>query len=120
AAPGRAFVAPRDAVEQALAALWEEVLGVERVGVRDNFFALGGHSLLAARLLSRIRRDLDVEIPLRTLFETPDLEALARVVLAARLEEVDPGALSALLAELESLSDEDALAGLDDVVGETA
>src|SRR6185369_628201 len=51
----RGYVAPRDAVEEIIAGLWEEVLGVERVGVEDNFFELGGHSLLATQVVSRIR-----------------------------------------------------------------
>ncbi|WP_164020355.1 non-ribosomal peptide synthase/polyketide synthase [Pyxidicoccus trucidator] len=74
------YIAPRDETEQRLAALWGEVLRVERVGLHDNFFTLGGHSLLATQVVSRIRAAFGVELPLRTLFEAPTLEALARAV----------------------------------------
>jgi acyl carrier protein len=81
-----AFVAPRTPVEEMLAGMWTEVLGVPRVGALDNFFDLGGHSLLATRVISRIREAFAIEVPLRRLFEAPTVEALAIAVLEALAE----------------------------------
>jgi amino acid adenylation domain-containing protein len=74
---GGAYVAPRSPVEQVLAGIWEEVLGVSRVGVEDDFFALGGHSLVAAQVTSRVLQAFSVELPLRLLFERPTVAGLA-------------------------------------------
>ena len=71
---------PQTSTETLLAALWSEVLGTKDVGRNDHFFGLGGHSLLAIQLVSRIRKDLHLEIPLRLIFEAPTLTELARSV----------------------------------------
>jgi glutamate-1-semialdehyde-2,1-aminomutase len=71
------YVAPRNKVEEQLSSIWQEVLGVDRVGVHDNFFELGGHSLLATQLISRIRQVFEVEVPLRKLFEFNTIDTLA-------------------------------------------
>ncbi|TMQ10650.1 MAG: amino acid adenylation domain-containing protein, partial [Deltaproteobacteria bacterium] len=75
-----AYVAPGTPTQEMVAATWREVLGVDRVGIHDNFFALGGHSLLAVRAVSRLCAALSVELPLRVLFEAPTVEQLAREV----------------------------------------
>ncbi|WP_095155661.1 non-ribosomal peptide synthetase [Pseudomonas sp. Irchel 3E13] len=77
-----AYVAPVTELEQQLAAIWAEVLKIERVGLNDSFFELGGHSLLAAQMIARIKKHLSVSLPLRTLFEKPLLSELAAEVAA--------------------------------------
>ncbi|MDR7123175.1 amino acid adenylation domain-containing protein, partial [Rheinheimera soli] len=74
-------VAPRNEIELLLCDIWAEVLGVERVGIDDNFFTLGGHSLLATRLVSRLRAGLEREVPVRALFEYPTVAALSEHLL---------------------------------------
>ena len=79
-----AFVACRTPTEELLADIWRQVLGVERVGIYDNFFQLGGHSLLATQVVSRIREAFQVEMPLRRLFETPTVAGLAESIEGGR------------------------------------
>ncbi|HSU82680.1 MAG TPA: amino acid adenylation domain-containing protein, partial [Thermoanaerobaculia bacterium] len=75
-----AVAAPRTQVEDLLVGIWSEILGVERVGVEDNFFDLGGHSLAATRVVARVRAVLGVEVPLASLFEAPTAAGLARQI----------------------------------------
>ncbi|MEJ2075381.1 MAG: amino acid adenylation domain-containing protein [Reinekea sp.] len=77
------YQAPQGEIEQALASIWQDLLGIERVGRQDNFFELGGHSLLAVRLVSHIRSRLNRELPLARLFESPHLFELAATLDAA-------------------------------------
>ena len=104
------FVEPSTATERALAGIWAEVLGVERVSAGDSFFALGGHSLLAVQVVTRVRQVLGEEMALRTMFDVPRLRDLA-----AWLDGGADDDLEALAAELEALSDAelDALLGAD-------
>ncbi|HJU21041.1 MAG TPA: amino acid adenylation domain-containing protein [Casimicrobiaceae bacterium] len=83
-APVTSYVAPRDEIERALCAIWAQALGVEQVGIDDNFFDLGGHSLLAARIFSRIDADLGCSLPLGVLFEASTVRELAQRVRDAR------------------------------------
>ncbi len=77
---GDGWIEPRTPVEQLLQEIWSELTGVERVGIRDDFFKLGGHSLLGARMVARLRDALDVEIPLSLVFDRPTIEGLAAAV----------------------------------------
>jgi NRPS condensation-like uncharacterized protein/acyl carrier protein len=79
------YIAPRTDAQKQLARIWEDVFGVERVGIYDNFFELGGHSLLATQIISRINQELAVNVSLRKLFETPSIEGLSMAI-----EESDP------------------------------
>ena len=76
----REYVAPRTPVEKILAEIWSDVLGVEKVGLNDNFFDLGGHSLLMAVLISQVREAFDLEIPISSLFEAPTVAGLAGII----------------------------------------
>ncbi len=77
---GAPYVAPRTATERELVLTWQELLGVERVGVEDDFFALGGHSLLAVKLVARLRERYGVELTLAGLFQRPTVAALAEAL----------------------------------------
>ncbi|MED4404214.1 non-ribosomal peptide synthetase, partial [Metabacillus fastidiosus] len=77
---GTEYEAPRNAVEETLAVIWQDVLGIERVGITDHFFEMGGHSLKATAMVSRIHKELKVEVPLRQLFQTPTIKGIAEFI----------------------------------------
>ena len=89
------YVAPRTETEAELAGIWRQFLGLEQLGVMDNFFNLGGHSLLGTQIMSRVRDTFAVDLPLRSLFETRTVAALA--------EQIDQRRAELLLAEVERL-----------------
>ncbi len=107
---GGSHAAPRNETEEKLVAIWEDLFGIEPIGVDESFLALGGHSLLAIQLTTEIRNVFGVELQVSTLFEHPTVAELARAVAAER-GEVEEEDLDRLLAEVESLS-EDELARL--------
>jgi acyl carrier protein len=103
------FVAPKTPTEKQLADLWGDVLGLERIGIAENFFALGGDSLLATQVTSRIRDAFGIELPLPTIFREPTISALAQVIDRALVEQLaSDAAASELLSRLEGLTDEEA------------
>ncbi|WP_416466970.1 amino acid adenylation domain-containing protein [Pseudomonas sp. LFS044] len=87
---GAGYVAPEGGHEHAIASLWAQVLKVQRVGRYDNFFELGGHSLLATQVISRLRQVLNIDLPLRTLFETPVLASFAALAGQGSLDSAPP------------------------------
>jgi acyl carrier protein len=114
-APGRArpdldqpLVAPRTPVEAALCALWRDVLGLDEVGIHDNFLDLGGHSLAVSQIVARVSETLHVDLPLRTVFETPTVAALAAAIADQLAQGLDRDTRERLLAELDGLSEAEA------------
>jgi acyl carrier protein len=98
------FVAPRSPVEMELAEIWQQLLGIERVGIHDNFFELGGHSLLLTQLASWIRKAFQVEVPLRVLFDTPTIIEMTKAILARQVEQESSTDLAQMLKQLKQLS----------------
>jgi acyl transferase domain-containing protein len=102
---GMSYVEPRSELEKQMVALWGELLGIETVGIYDNFFDLGGHSLLATKLISAVRVKFDAALPLRAIFESPTVAELTLVLVQKQAEQVDGTLLNELLAEIRGLSD---------------
>jgi len=98
------YVGPGDSLEETLATIWGEVLGLKQVGIHDNFFELGGHSLLATRILSRVREVLRIEVPLRSLFQTPTIAKMAEVArgLTPTAEELSAPSISEIQYESDA------------------
>jgi acyl transferase domain-containing protein len=104
---GTTYVAPRGEVEERVAGLWRRVLGLEQIGIHDSFLELGGDSLLATRLMSRLREELAVDLPMDRLFAEPTVAAVAAAVVEARAGGAGEEELARLLAEIGGMSEED-------------
>jgi acyl carrier protein len=104
------FVAPRTPLEETLAGIWHETLGVAQVGVESNFFDLGGHSLLATRVVSQMRERLGIELPLRVLFESPTIAGLAQHIDTAQSKDTELGRIMSVLENIENISEEEVTA----------
>ena len=102
------FVAPRTALEQVLAGTFSAVLGVDRVGLLDNFFEMGGHSLMATQVASRVRESLGIDLPLRKVFEEPAVGVLAAAILSDALDRRRIERVAELLLQFSQVSDEQA------------
>jgi acyl carrier protein len=93
----RDYHAPTNPAEEILAGVWRELMGIEEIGIHDDFFLLGGHSLMGMQVVSRVREAFQVELPLRAVFEAPTIAELAALV------------DEAILLELDEMSDEEAM-----------
>jgi len=102
------FIVPETSVEQALAKIWAEVLNVNHVGTHDNFFDLGGHSLAATRIVSRVIKHFQVDLPLQSLFQSPTVAEMATVIAEHQGKKLDQKELGDILVKLESLTEEEA------------
>jgi amino acid adenylation domain-containing protein len=89
------YVAPRTETERKLVAIWTKVLGVKKVGIHDNFFELGGHSLLATQLISKIRTDFNIELPLKTIFKKSEIFSFSKIIENTKSESKIPKITSA-------------------------
>ncbi|MEL6138149.1 MAG: phosphopantetheine-binding protein, partial [Cyanobacteria bacterium J06628_6] len=108
-----AYIVPRNDIEQTIASIWQDLLGIEQVGIYDSFFDLGGHSLLAIQVISRLREAFPVEVEMRNLlFEAPTVAGIAAVISEQLPQTEDLDTMAVLLAEVQSLSSEEVQAQL--------
>jgi acyl-CoA synthetase (AMP-forming)/AMP-acid ligase II/acyl carrier protein len=110
------FRAPTTPLEKKIAEIWYEVLGLEEVGIHDNFLQLGGDSILAAQIINRVREELQVELPLLVFIESPTIADMTMKIAEIQREKARPEDISQILDELEALSEEDAQKMLSDDV----
>ncbi|MEL6495861.1 MAG: KR domain-containing protein, partial [Cyanobacteria bacterium J06623_7] len=102
------YIAPTGEVEIAIAEIWQQVLGIDRVGINDSFFELGGHSLLAIQTISRIREKFQVELPMNSILaDTPTVANLSAIVIDKLPQEEELATIEALLAEVQNMSPEE-------------
>jgi len=123
-----AYVPPLTTMEQMLVRIWIDILGVERIGVNDNFFEIGGHSLVATQVISRVQDTFQVRLPLRCVFEKPTIRELALTISQSQGEQknTEVDAISRtiwrdtnqVLANLNNLSDDEVDSLLDNLLAE--
>jgi acyl transferase domain-containing protein/acyl carrier protein len=102
------YTAPRNEIEKIVANAMENLLGIEKVGIYDNFFELGGHSLLAIQIISRLREEFQIDIPMREfLFESPTVAGIAKIIEENKSKQTDDPEIEKLLEEIENLSSEE-------------
>jgi malonyl CoA-acyl carrier protein transacylase/acyl carrier protein len=105
-----AYVAPRNEMEQQIAAIWQKMLGIEHIGIQDNFFAAGGDSLMGLRTINELRKAFRVDLSLSLfLKETPTIEGIAKVIRQKQMELIDDEQLAEILQNVSQMSEEEAL-----------
>ncbi|MCU0286921.1 MAG: acyltransferase domain-containing protein, partial [Acidobacteria bacterium] len=95
------YAEPTNPMEQAIASIWEDILGIQPIGIQDNFFDLGGHSLLATLFLSRLQEDLNIRLELKVIFENPTIAEIAKLAQDEENKTGDLQDLEALVNEIE-------------------
>jgi aryl carrier-like protein len=106
------LVLPRNPTEQQLADMWSELLGLRQVSIHDNFFDLGGHSLLLTQLASRMRNTMSVDVPLRSLFESPTILEMGQLLSSWQVAQHDATEFAELLSEIKNLTPQEIQAQL--------
>ena len=101
------YIAPSSPIEKVLTDIWADVLGVNQVGLRDNFFVLGGHSLLATQVCSHLSKVFQTEIPLKTLFESPTVGELAFALIQGEDEREKLEKRATLFLKVAELSEDE-------------
>jgi acyl carrier protein len=103
-----AFVAPRSPSEERLARIWSEVLGIDQIGVHDDFFDLGGHSLAATRIVSQVIHVFQVNVPINALFDAPTVAEMAAIITANQTKRASDAELAQMFREIEAMTEEEA------------
>ncbi len=104
---GNAYVAPRNEVERTLVDIWQQLFGIEQVGVHDNFFDLGGDSLFGSMLISRLCQTFEIELSYQSIFNAPTIAELAEAIVQKLVEQTDQEALAQALADIQKLSEDE-------------
>ncbi|GCE28516.1 polyketide synthase [Dictyobacter alpinus] len=108
-----AYLAPNNATEESIAAIWHNILGIEQIGVQDNFFDLGGDSIMAIKILKACLDTFKIELSIQQFFASPTIAHQARLVLSKQMESLDHEQLADFLQELQDMSEEDVMALLE-------
>ena len=109
------FAAPRTPVEQSLSQIWAEVLYLDQVGIHDNFFDLGGHSLSVSRVISRIIKTFQIDLPLSAVFDSPTVAEMATFLKENQVKRARDAELAQILRELEATTEEEAQRRVDEI-----